>query len=47
VAHHDELLRDVIEAHGGHVVKTTGDGFHAAFCERDRSSHSCDEDLFA
>ena len=31
MARHDELLRDVIEAHGGYVVKTTGDGFHAAY----------------
>jgi class 3 adenylate cyclase len=31
LARHDELLRDAIEAHGGYVVKTTGDGFHAAF----------------
>jgi predicted ATPase/class 3 adenylate cyclase len=31
LARHDELVRDAIEAHDGHVVKTTGDGFHAAF----------------
>jgi predicted ATPase/class 3 adenylate cyclase len=31
LARHDELVRDAIEMHGGHVVKTTGDGFHAAF----------------
>jgi predicted ATPase len=31
LARHDELSRDAIEAHGGYVVKTTGDGFHAAF----------------
>ena len=31
LARHDELVREAIEAHGGHVVKTTGDGFHAAF----------------
>jgi predicted ATPase/class 3 adenylate cyclase len=31
LARHDELLREAIEAHGGYVVKTTGDGFHAAF----------------
>jgi len=31
LARHDEMLREAIEAHGGHVVKTTGDGFHAAF----------------
>jgi predicted ATPase/class 3 adenylate cyclase len=28
---HDALLRSVIEAHNGRVIKTTGDGFHAAF----------------
>ena len=31
---HDELLRVAIESHGGHVVKSTGDGFHAAFASR-------------
>ena len=31
LARHDALLRAAIEGHGGHVVKTTGDGFHAAF----------------
>jgi predicted ATPase/class 3 adenylate cyclase len=31
LARHDEILRDAIAAHGGHVVKTTGDGFHAVF----------------
>ena len=31
LARHDALVRQAIEAHGGHVVKTTGDGFHAAF----------------
>ncbi len=31
LARHDQLLREAIEAHGGYVVKTTGDGFHAAF----------------
>ncbi len=30
-ARHDAILRGVIEAHRGHVVKTTGDGFHAVF----------------
>ena len=24
-------MRDAIEGHGGYVVKTTGDGFHAVF----------------
>ncbi|MCJ7438879.1 MAG: adenylate/guanylate cyclase domain-containing protein [Acidimicrobiia bacterium] len=31
LARHDEILRDTVEGHGGHVVKTTGDGLHAAF----------------
>src|SRR5208282_4172555 len=31
LAQHDALLRRCIEDHGGYVVKTTGDGFHAAF----------------
>ena len=31
LAHHDEILRDAIEANDGYVVKTTGDGAHAAF----------------
>ena len=30
-ARHDEILRDVISAHSGHLVKTTGDGAHAVF----------------
>ena len=28
---HDELLRDAVVSHGGLVVKTAGDGFHAVF----------------
>ena len=28
---HDAILRDAVEAHGGVVVKTTGDGLHAVF----------------
>jgi len=31
LARHDEILRNAVESHGGHVVKTTGDGLHAAF----------------
>jgi predicted ATPase/class 3 adenylate cyclase len=31
LSRHDEILRAVIEANGGSVVKTAGDGFHAAF----------------
>jgi predicted ATPase/class 3 adenylate cyclase len=35
LARHDEVVRGAIEAHGGYVVKTTGDGFHAAFSAAD------------
>ncbi|UCH58470.1 MAG: AAA family ATPase, partial [Anaerolineales bacterium] len=31
LARHDEILRTAVEASNGQVVKTTGDGFHAAF----------------
>ncbi|HXY95125.1 MAG TPA: adenylate/guanylate cyclase domain-containing protein [Acidimicrobiia bacterium] len=31
LARHDEILRDAIATHDGHVVKMTGDGVHAAF----------------
>ena len=31
LARHDEILRAAVQAHGGHVVKTTGDGLHAVF----------------
>jgi predicted ATPase/class 3 adenylate cyclase len=31
LARHDEILRHAIRTHGGHVVKTTGDGMHAVF----------------
>jgi class 3 adenylate cyclase len=31
MARYDAILREAIEEHGGHVVKTTGDGFHAVF----------------
>jgi predicted ATPase/class 3 adenylate cyclase len=31
LARHDAILRDAIEAHHGQLVKTTGDGAHAAF----------------
>ena len=31
LARHDEILRGAVEANGGSVVKTTGDGVHAAF----------------
>jgi class 3 adenylate cyclase len=31
LARHDAIVRAAIESHDGHVVKSTGDGFHAAF----------------
>src|SRR5262245_3384115 len=31
LARHDALLRRAVSAHGGQVVKATGDGLHAAF----------------
>lgn len=31
LARHDELVRRAIEGNGGAIIKTTGDGFHAAF----------------
>jgi predicted ATPase/class 3 adenylate cyclase len=31
LARHDEILREKIKAHRGHIIKTTGDGVHAAF----------------
>jgi predicted ATPase/class 3 adenylate cyclase len=31
LAHHDALLRDAIESYGGHIFKTLGDAFCAAF----------------
>src|SRR5262245_64438294 len=31
LARHDAILRGAIDGHRGYVVKSTGDGFHAAF----------------
>ena len=31
LARHDEILKQTIEGHHGHIIKTTGDGIHAAF----------------
>src|SRR4029079_4304097 len=31
LARHDAILHEAIAVHGGFVVKTTGDGFHAVF----------------
>src|SRR5215469_18306710 len=35
LARHDELLTGAIENRGGHVIKGTGDGVHAAFATAD------------
>jgi hypothetical protein len=34
---HDEIVRAAVAEHHGHVVKTTGDGFHCAFA----TAHDC------
>ena len=31
LAWHDAILRQAVEVHSGHVIKTTGDGIHAVF----------------
>jgi predicted ATPase/class 3 adenylate cyclase len=31
LARHDEILQGAVRDHGGHIVKTTGDGVHAVF----------------
>src|SRR5690349_13864220 len=33
LARHDALLRQAVEAHRGHIVKTTGDGLMAVFMQ--------------
>ena len=33
LARHDAILSEAVTAHAGHVVKTTGDGVHAAFAD--------------
>ena len=37
LARHDAVLRQTLEAHGGHVFKTFGDAFHAAFADPRRA----------
>ncbi len=37
LARHDEIVRAAVTEHHGHVVKTTGDGFHCAFA----TAHDC------
>jgi predicted ATPase/class 3 adenylate cyclase len=37
LARHDEILRKNVETHEGAIVKTTGDGLHAAFATADHA----------
>ena len=37
LGHHDEVVRSTIEAHGGYVFSTGGDGFAAVFDRADRA----------
>src|SRR6476469_5466190 len=37
LARHDEILRKTVEAREGAIVKTTGDGLHAAFATADHA----------
>src|SRR5262249_57515518 len=39
-ARHDEILRDAIAEYGGHIVKMTGDGGHAAVSDAPRALHA-------
>jgi predicted ATPase/class 3 adenylate cyclase len=41
LARHDRILRDAVEGHGGHVVKTTGDGVHAVFGSAHEALEAC------
>ena len=43
LARHDSLLRAIIEAHGGHVFKTIGDGFCAVFEAASEAVHAAVE----
>ena len=38
--HHDEIMREVIPAHGGYVFSTAGDAFVAAFARADEAVHA-------
>jgi predicted ATPase/class 3 adenylate cyclase len=40
LARHDGILRDAIAAHGGTLVKGTGDGLHAAFARATDAVHA-------
>ena len=41
LACHDELVRAAVEGSNGQVVKTTGDGFHAAFASAQDGLSAC------
>jgi predicted ATPase/class 3 adenylate cyclase len=41
LARHDDLLRAAVESCNGQVVKTTGDGFHAAFASTQDGLSAC------
>jgi predicted ATPase/class 3 adenylate cyclase len=41
LARHDELVRAAIEGCHGQVIKTTGDGFHAAFASAQNGLSAC------
>ena len=41
LARHDDLVRSAVEACNGQVVKTTGDGFHAAFASAQDGLNAC------
>jgi predicted ATPase/class 3 adenylate cyclase len=43
LARHDELVRAAVEGNDGHVVKSTGDGFHAAFASAQDGLSACIE----
>ena len=41
LARHDDLVRAAVEGSNGQVVKTTGDGFHAAFSSAQDGLSAC------
>jgi class 3 adenylate cyclase len=41
LARHDELVRSAVESSNGRVVKSTGDGFHAAFTSPQDGMNAC------
>ena len=50
LARHDAILRDLVDAHGGVVVKGRGDGVHAVFATADaavRAAVDCERAMAA